>query len=61
MKQQGSIYFIYHTINCINVLALTFQIGFQAGWVLKVTSYQGGSFCIGTQHLHTLQIGSLVK
>lgn len=40
-------------------ICFTLQIGFNSSRVFKITTSQRGSFCIGAQHLHTLQVGCL--
>lgn len=41
------------------IRCFTLQIGFNSSRVFKITTSQRGSFCIGAQHLHTLQVGCL--
>lgn len=45
----------------INRQKLTFQISFKACWIFKVAAFQGCSLCVGTQHLHPLQVCTLAE
>lgn len=38
---------------------LTFQISFKAWWIFKIAAFERCSFCVGTQHLHPLEICTL--